>query len=390
MRQTSIHRPRFKDTKASTLLDLIRGVAATMVLLEHWRNMLFVDYSQLPHYRFLLALPYLLSSFGHQAVIIFFILSGYLIGRSVLHAIDRDEWSWWTYLVHRFVRLWVVLIPGLIMCALWDFLGIHFHLAPALYSGLVANHETPNIIQAATLKIFLGNIFFLQTIAVPVFGSDQALWSLANEFWYYILFPLGLLAFRYSGSKRLLYLGLLVPIIWIVRGTILELFPIWLGGVALARVSQPIFPKVLRHISCAAYILVTILAAKLHSHFPILDDYIFASFSCIFIWIILSASEIQERGSLFSLISRKSAAFSYSLYVVHMPFCLFLAALAVGENRWVPAIGSIVKSLAILGATIAYAYVFAMATEFKTDQYRKRIEERLCAAKALFIRHSPT
>jgi len=38
------------------------------------------------------------------------------------------------------------------------------------------------------------NVFFLQTITVPVYGSNSPLWSLANEFWYYLLFPLLLLA----------------------------------------------------------------------------------------------------------------------------------------------------------------------------------------------------
>ena len=44
--------------------------------------------------------------------------------------------------------------------------------------------------------ILFSNIFFLQGIYTPTFGTDGALWSLANEFWYYLLFPLGLIALR--------------------------------------------------------------------------------------------------------------------------------------------------------------------------------------------------
>src|SRR6202030_3749589 len=41
-----------------------------------------------------------------------------------------------------------------------------------------------------TPGIFLGNLFFVQTILCRTFGSNGPLWSLANEFWYYLLFPL--------------------------------------------------------------------------------------------------------------------------------------------------------------------------------------------------------
>ena len=40
----------------------------------------------------------------------------------------------------------------------------------------------------------MGNLFFLQTIFVPPFGSNAPLWSLSFEFWYYLLFPLCLFA----------------------------------------------------------------------------------------------------------------------------------------------------------------------------------------------------
>ena len=56
---------------------------------------------------------YGISNLGHQAVIIFFALSGYLVGGSVINAIRRSEWSWVRYLTQRLVRLWLVLLPAL-------------------------------------------------------------------------------------------------------------------------------------------------------------------------------------------------------------------------------------------------------------------------------------
>jgi hypothetical protein len=49
--------------------------------------------------------------------------------------------------------------------------------------------STPDIGSLYSPAIFLGNMGFLQGIFVHTAGTNLALWSLANEFWYYIAFP---------------------------------------------------------------------------------------------------------------------------------------------------------------------------------------------------------
>lgn len=51
----TVEKPAFKDTTASVLLDLLRGLAALLVLFGHWRNLLFIDYPQLTSYKLMLA-----------------------------------------------------------------------------------------------------------------------------------------------------------------------------------------------------------------------------------------------------------------------------------------------------------------------------------------------
>lgn len=104
---------KFPSSTASVLLDLVRGLAALLVLLSHWKVMFFVEYPHIQGTRWWFAVPYVLCDAGHQAVIIFFVLSGYLISGSVIRAFERGTWSWKEYLIHRLTRLWVVLIPGL-------------------------------------------------------------------------------------------------------------------------------------------------------------------------------------------------------------------------------------------------------------------------------------
>jgi peptidoglycan/LPS O-acetylase OafA/YrhL len=361
------------------LLDLVRGLAAVLVLFEHWRNLLFVDYPQLTSHRILLTIPYLISSAGHQSVMIFFVLSGYLISGSVFRSFSRDRWSWGNYLNHRAVRLWVVLLPGLLLCALWDNLGIHLGHAPGLYGGMVQNHIVSDVGPKLVPTVFFGNLFFVQGILSPTFGSDGALWSLANEFWYYLLFPLGLIALRrqFPILQRVIYGTLFLGVAYFVRGDILLLFPVWLLGTALAVVRPPNVGKAVRVAAAAIYVPLVFLFSKFHALPGAVSDYLFAVITFFFLWMLLSAREECSPETVFTKGSRLLARFSYTLYVVHIPFIVLLVSLLASDERWIPDSGHILKGLGVLVLTLVYAYVIASMTEFRTNEVRLWMERRL-------------
>jgi peptidoglycan/LPS O-acetylase OafA/YrhL len=379
----TVEKPAFKDTTASVLLDLLRGLAALLVLFEHWRNLLFIDYPQLIAHRWALILPYALSSAGHQAVVIFFVLSGYLISGSVFRMLERNQWSWRAYLTHRLVRLWVVLIPGLLLCAMWDYLGLRLNLAPALYSGHVANHLTGSVLHTRTAPIFFGNLFFVQSLLVPIFGSDSPLWSLANEFWYYLLFPLGLVILRrgFSLPQRIVSGVLFLAIAWFTRHGILLLFPVWLAGTVLALLPPPRLGTRSRIAAAILYSPLAFLFAKAHGIPGLLSDYLFGIATFLFLWAMLSATDHAAQDTLFSRFSRSVARSSYTLYIVHVPFIILLTSLFLGDRRWVPDTQHIFKGLAILAATMLYAYLVASLTEFHTDSIRRWIETKMGVVK---------
>ncbi|MEO6910366.1 MAG: acyltransferase, partial [Edaphobacter sp.] len=357
--------------------------AALLVLLGHWRNILFIDYPQLTAHKALLLVPYVLSSAGHQAVIIFFVLSGYLISGSVFRSFERGQWSWSGYLTHRVVRLWVVLIPGLLLCALWDNLGLRLNLAPALYSGAVGNHVIPDVGPLLKPHIFFGNLFFLQSVLVPVFGSDGPLWSLANEFWYYLLFPLGLAVLRrqFTMTQRVISGVLFLAIAGFVRHGILQLFPVWLAGTALALLPPPRVSNRTRIMAAILYSPFAFIFAKTHFLPDIMSDYLFGIMTFVFLWVLLSATGRSAQNTLFPRISRALARSSYTLYVVHVPFILLLTALFLGDRRWVPDAQHLFKGFAILAAALLYAYLVASSTEFHTDRIRRWIEGKLGLVK---------
>ena len=174
-------------------LDLLRGIAAFLVLSGHLRSYIFQNYGKLAQVSLLEETFYFATGLGHQAVIIFFALSGFLVGGKVLDDILTHRFSWSHYLVRRLTRLWIVIIPTLILTLLLDNIGIQltkgigydgqyyqmYDFGP--YSSVGVDHS---------FLTLLGNLGFLQTIFVPAFGSNGPMWSLANEFWYYVIFPL--------------------------------------------------------------------------------------------------------------------------------------------------------------------------------------------------------
>jgi len=173
-------------------LDCLRGVAALLVCLEHLRAFLFIPFTQIKSPNLLERAFYFVTGLGHQAVMIFFVLSGFLVGGSVISAHQNGKWSWTGYALRRMSRLWMVLIPALLLTLLWD--GLGQRQSPAGYRGEFRPlyHSGPALDAPADLRpaTFLGNSLFLQTISVNCYGTNGPLWSLANEFWYYLLFPL--------------------------------------------------------------------------------------------------------------------------------------------------------------------------------------------------------
>lgn len=370
-------RVTFSKSSASVNLDVLRALAAATVLLSHWRALLFVDYPEVHSHKLLLALPYVISGAGHQAVIIFFVLSGYLIGSSVVRNVKRGSWEWREYFFQRLTRLWIVLIPALLLCALLDAVGMASHAAPMLYGGLAGNHVTPDVAMAHGVRTFFSNMFFLQQTSSPTYGSDGPLWSLANEFWYYLLFPCALIALR-RGTKwwsRALHGVALLLMLGLLSRGIVMLFPVWLAGAALAFVDVPEIPRRLRPVVMAAYVPVFFFLAKAHFIPQTLSDYLLTLATVPLLVSLLSYRKASGDGGWVRL-ARRGAGCSYTLYLVHVPFLTLVTALLLRDSRWRPSAEHFGVALCILAVAVAYAYGVASLTEFHTAEFREFLRAR--------------
>jgi peptidoglycan/LPS O-acetylase OafA/YrhL len=75
--------------------------------------------------------------------------------------------------------------------------------------------------------------------------------------------------------------------------------------------------------------------------------------------------------------ARLLAGFSYSLYVLHFPFLLFLRAWLAPWQRWQPDALHLVYGLGIGTATLGFAWLVSLVTEARTSTARRRMRSIL-------------
>ncbi|HEX3471581.1 MAG TPA: acyltransferase [Silvibacterium sp.] len=375
-RQAPSHLRRPQGT-ASTHLDALRGIAAVSVCLSHLRDFFFQDYQKLPHHNPLLAAGYLVTGLGHQWVIVFFVLSGYLVGGSVLRSVAVDRWSWRAYLLNRLTRLYAVLVPALVLGGLLDLTGIHIFGTDGIYGGNTGTHELTFAVQSRlSIPIMIGNYAFLQGMYVPTFGSNGPLWSLANEFWYYIAFPFMVCALwpRLSVPLRLLNVLLLVAVLVFVHPKIALMGLIWLMGVAIHYLPPlPIDIVFVRRLSIPAAVLAcsAVLVWCKQTRF-VGADYVLGIAVAALMYAVLSCSR-TSMPSAYNWTAEVLSRSSYTLYLVHVPFLVFLAAW-MAQARWVPTPGHVLIGCAIFAVVMLYAQLVWFLFEKRTDSLRTRVK----------------
>ena len=379
--QRAAERIKFRETGASLWLDATRGCAALLVLLDHCHNLFFVGREtamQATGHRLWTALFYSLRTAGTAAVVVFFVLSGYLISGSVLRAVEQGRWSWKDYLTHRFVRLWLVLLPALVLCAEWDAwrVALEHALGQGSAGGFAARLATAGV----TTKLFVANALFLGSIHADTFGSDRVLWSLAAEFWYYLLFPLGLLALRRqtSVSIRVMYALIFLLVAAFTGRGVLGLFPVWLLGAGLAMVPAARCGAALRWLAVVLFVPVLLVLGEADwpwRYFKM--AYVLGLATALFLWVMLSDRRRVNESAVGVRATRRLAQLSYSLYLVHYPLLAFGATWLVRRGKWLPSSRTLLEGAGICAMALAYSYGVASLTEFHTDAVRRWVQERL-------------
>jgi peptidoglycan/LPS O-acetylase OafA/YrhL len=139
-----------------------------------------------------------IGAFAHLAVLIFFVLSGFVIGYSNSQPFSKKNLV--SYLTKRFIRIYPIYLLAVLMSFIA--LGDNF-----------------------SLHLFLGNLLFLQTWLVATVSTNGPLWSLHFEIFFYLLFVVTW-ATKFDLNK-----SIFICIVF----AFLAYYSLWLMGLWLAR-----------------------------------------------------------------------------------------------------------------------------------------------------------
>ena len=345
-----------------------------------------VDYGKLEGASVLQQAFYMATGLGHQAVMVFFVLSGFFVGGSVLRS--GADFNAGRYALARLSRLWVVLLPALLFTALVD--HILAGAAPQVLDGgynPIWNSGPPSAAEySGSWSTFVGNLVFLQTITLPVFGTNGPLWSLANEFWYYVLFPLGTVALGWSVHEgngatmaRVAAAALVIAILVWLPNHIRLAFPIWLLGLVVY-FSRGRLSTRARHLALGIGLIsfaaalgfskLIGLQARLHVSTDLTDLAVGIAF-CVLCVALANLPQAKRPDSKFARVSHGISAFSYSLYLVHFPLVALIGALVYGQDRLQPNGIGLLHFTGWLAVLLAAGVVSWWLFERRTDTVRR-------------------
>ena len=350
----------------SVYLDLVRATAALLVLFYHASNDEFGG----------LWLKRAFSHTGTPGVIIFFVLSGFVISWTAA----TKERDFKVFIINRLARLWSVAIPALVVTYFADKVG--FAIYPQIYSAIddwtaLLAHPFSHL---AMSGVFLNQIWFLDIRPL----SNNPFWSLCYEWWYYAAFGCFVLIRGRAGSLlSLAAFAVMGPKIWL-------LFPIWLMGVAVHRQLQvrrrlPIVAAVPLFLAPLGVVGVFALYQVLHLRELVegaIDPH-YLAFSVIFIpatlFGVLMALNLYAFPSLERYFApalskiekpvRWVAGATLSIYLYHYPLLYLFGALFRVEPTspfW--------TNLAIVVCTLACCFVLSAFTESKKRRVRGWLE----------------
>ena len=180
----------------SLYLDFIRFSAAMFVFLYHSGN--FHKFENI------------FFKMGHEAVVIFFVMSGFIIA----FCQDTKEKTLKTYFINRASRIYSVAIPAVVLTFGLDMVGSY--ISPEAYG----DHFDYPAIRFFSSLLFTNELW---TVSIQSF-SNVPFWSINYEVWYYVMFA----ALFYANKHAF---PLLIFICLIAGPKILMLAPCWWIGV---------------------------------------------------------------------------------------------------------------------------------------------------------------
>lgn len=358
-------------------------------MLGHLRGVMFVGWSALPNGSrniFVVAL-YVYTAFYHEAVIVFFVLSGFLIAGPNVDRVRLKLFRPKSYAIDRLTRIYVTAIPAMLLTLAADAIGSRWLAWTGFYDGTNRLFgERAGVYHGAGIGDLAGNLAMLQPVHVPVLGTNFPLWSLSFEVWFYVWF--GVLAWRFQSSRHFRPLALLLATLALALFHWMAIFfvLIWCFG-ALAYQWRG-WPNSMG-LAFAAFAISLLLSVALkfsafNGAIPLKPTDLPVGLS--FAWILA----LMKRRSYRVLNATEKfndalSNFSYSLYVTHYPVILCLVAVFAEvagisgglKHGLIPGAASWAVYIASACCMIVIAFLFSQLFERRTGEVRRWLKNRV-------------
>lgn len=353
----------------SHLMHLMRGVAALLVLCEHVKNRVFGPEVNLETFGALAKLPRVVLSLGHESVIVFFVLSGFLVGRKMLLVRKRSDVL--GYFIARFSRIYVVAVPALLLS--WITANVTTSIL-----GFSYYHSGPDQSCSPSLLDVTWNLLLVNKILVPTLCSNTPFWSIQNEMSYYLLFAVAFFGATLTRSSRerlvcaISLLAVVAFLAWEPIGTANTLLysGFWLAG-AIGSLKNA---KAVWALLAVAMIYVSIWLAGLRLEGQFATD---ITVGALTMACILAGHHTPIPRQV-SAMGRIASDVSFSLYLVHVPVIDVLTSIAIARDTG-PGTLDESSPTAWLLVTLYIAAALAVSSamywlfERRTPEIRKRL-----------------
>lgn len=375
-----LERPAATGTAAYSLhMDLFRGIAALVVMVTHQNYLFFGNFEHgskvagnsdnAP------------AGMGHYAVIVFFVLSGLLVGSSTLKSMRQNRFRWKRYLIHRLARLWTVLLPALLVgWAIDSWFLHHFYASSPIFSSW---NFTIGLQKHLQWRTMVANALFLQGLestGMRTFGTNAALWSLSYEFWYYIAFPFlaALLLVKKPLVRLCSLVGLLACMVFLWKKAAMY-FSIWLIGVLIYLLPKIIPARLQKaaNIFLGLIFLGTVIRLRtLHLPHFMQDLLLGILFGALMYGVLHRIGPVESR--IYAWFARALAKPSYTLYLFHLPISILLCAyLRNPLHPWPHDLPHALAFLCMSAVVFGSCYLLYLCFEAQTAKIREFFESRL-------------
>ena len=273
-----------------------------------------------------------LFSFGQEAVMLFFLLSGYVIALSLM----KRKYSFYEYLKHRFLRIYPILLFVITVSIL---LKITYSNLDLNFNNLLLNLLMLQDISALKPGTFTG----------PFLGNSP-LWFLSYEWWFYIIFFIHLFLYQkfYKNINFLIFSGFIFSIIGLISyyyfpnqiSLIVMYYYIWLSGAIVCIIyftqisnkKKSLFTLLIIYLIIICFYFILFVYNEKTSSIGIhpllelrhyLTSFLFLVVSLIYAKYLYNYLKNNLNYQKFLKLGLKPASISFGVYVIHYPIMQF-------------------------------------------------------------------